>query len=99
MATSAAAVHVWRCATKGVPRAHTGLALLALEHKQPPFFAIALSADHPEIRLSCCGHPDESLSLSGPCEADPEEHPIPEQFVSSFRGGKLVTESVAHSGA
>jgi len=32
-------------------------------------------------------------------EADPEEHPIPEQFVSSFRGGKLVTESVAHSGA
>jgi len=32
-------------------------------------------------------------------EADPQEHPIPEQFVSTFHNGKLCTESVAHSGA
>ena len=31
-------------------------------------------------------------------EADPQ-HPIPEQFVSGFKDGKLVTETVAHSGA
>jgi adenylyl cyclase-associated protein len=32
-------------------------------------------------------------------EADPQETPIPEQFVSTFRDGKLVTEPATHSGA
>ena len=29
-------------------------------------------------------------------EADPVEHPVPEQFVSRFEGGKLVTQPVTH---
>jgi len=33
-------------------------------------------------------------------EADePVEHPVPEQFISSFKGGKMVTTAAAHSGA
>lgn len=32
-------------------------------------------------------------------DADPVESPIPEQFVTRFRGGRWVTEPVAHSGA
>lgn len=32
-------------------------------------------------------------------EQDPDEHPIPEQFVSSFKKGKLITTAAAHSGA
>ncbi|KAG2432042.1 hypothetical protein HYH02_013112 [Chlamydomonas schloesseri] len=30
---------------------------------------------------------------------DPQEHPVPEQFISTFQGGKLVTVAAAHSGA
>ena len=30
---------------------------------------------------------------------DPQEMPIPEQFISSFQGGKLVTVAASHSGA
>jgi adenylyl cyclase-associated protein len=29
----------------------------------------------------------------------PEEHPVPEQFVSTFKAGKLVTVAASHSGA
>jgi hypothetical protein len=29
----------------------------------------------------------------------PEEHPVPEQFVSTFKGGKLITVAASHSGA
>ncbi|PNW83037.1 hypothetical protein CHLRE_06g304100v5 [Chlamydomonas reinhardtii] len=32
-------------------------------------------------------------------EEDPQEHPVPEQFISTFQGGKLVTVAAAHSGA
>lgn len=32
-------------------------------------------------------------------DAEPQESAIPEQFVSRYRGGRWVTESVAHSGA
>jgi hypothetical protein len=32
-------------------------------------------------------------------EEDPLELPIPEQFISSFLGGKLVTVAASHSGA
>ncbi len=31
-------------------------------------------------------------------EADPVEHAIPEQFVSTFQQGKFVTEAVSHGG-
>ncbi|GFR50698.1 hypothetical protein Agub_g12953 [Astrephomene gubernaculifera] len=30
---------------------------------------------------------------------DPREHAVPEQFISTFQGGKLVTVAAAHSGA
>ena len=30
---------------------------------------------------------------------DPLELPVPEQFVSTFKHGKLITEAVMHSGA
>lgn len=32
-------------------------------------------------------------------EEDPEEHPVPYQFMSKFEDGKLVTEPVQHTGA
>jgi adenylyl cyclase-associated protein len=32
-------------------------------------------------------------------EEDPVEHAVPEQFISSFRGSKLVTEASVHAGA
>lgn len=32
-------------------------------------------------------------------DADQHEHPVPEQFISTFKGGKLVTEAASHSGA
>jgi adenylyl cyclase-associated protein len=31
-------------------------------------------------------------------EADPVEHAVPEQFISTFRGGRLVTVAAVHSG-
>jgi adenylyl cyclase-associated protein len=36
--------------------------------------------------------------VSGP-EEDPAEHAVPEQFISSFKGGRLVTEAAVHAGA
>ena len=32
-------------------------------------------------------------------QEDPQELPIPEQFISSFQGGKLLTSAASHSGA
>ena len=32
-------------------------------------------------------------------QEDPQELPIPEQFISSFQAGKLVTVAASHSGA
>lgn len=46
-------------------------------------------AQHAPGCIAC--HPAE--------DADPIESPIPEQFVTRCRGGRWVTEPVAHSGA
>ena len=40
-----------------------------------------------------------NVVVPGSGESDPVELPVPEQFVSTFRDGKLVTEAVMHSGA
>lgn len=40
-----------------------------------------------------------NVVVPGSGESDPIELPVPEQFVSTFRDGKLVTEAVMHSGA
>lgn len=32
-------------------------------------------------------------------EEEPKEHPVPEQFVSSFKDGTLVTRAADHSAA
>lgn len=32
-------------------------------------------------------------------DEEPEEQPIPEQFISSFKAGKLITTAAAHSAA
>lgn len=40
-----------------------------------------------------------NVVVPGSGESDPLELPVPEQFVSTFRDGKLVTEAVTHSGA
>jgi adenylyl cyclase-associated protein len=31
-------------------------------------------------------------------DADAVEHPVPEQFISSFKAGRLVTVAASHSG-
>lgn len=38
------------------------------------------------------------IVVAGP-EEDPVEHAVPEQFISTFKGGKLVTEASVHAGA
>lgn len=40
-----------------------------------------------------------NVVVPGSGDSDPLELPVPEQFVSTFQGGKLVTEAVTHSGA
>ncbi|KAL3136825.1 hypothetical protein ABBQ38_005537 [Trebouxia sp. C0009 RCD-2024] len=40
-----------------------------------------------------------NVVVPGNGDSDPLELPVPEQFVSTFRDGKLVTEAVMHSGA
>ncbi|DBA84277.1 TPA: hypothetical protein ACH3X2_006334 [Trebouxia sp. C0005] len=40
-----------------------------------------------------------NVVVPGNGESDPLELPVPEQFVSTFRDGKLLTEAVTHSGA
>ena len=40
-----------------------------------------------------------NVVVPGRGDADPLELPVPEQFVSTFKDGKLVTEAVTHSGA
>ncbi len=38
------------------------------------------------------------IVVAGP-EDDPVEHAVPEQFISTFKGGKLITEASVHAGA
>lgn len=40
-----------------------------------------------------------NVVVPGDGSSDPLELPVPEQFVSTFKQGKLVTEAVTHSGA
>ncbi|KAL3158071.1 hypothetical protein ABBQ32_011678 [Trebouxia sp. C0010 RCD-2024] len=40
-----------------------------------------------------------NVVVPGSRDSDPLELPVPEQFVSTFQDGKLVTEAVMHSGA
>lgn len=40
-----------------------------------------------------------NVVVLGGGDSDPLELPVPEQFVSTFQNGKLVTEAVTHSGA
>lgn len=39
-----------------------------------------------------------NISLIQADDEDPSEHALPEQFVSRFVSGRLVTEAVSHSG-
>lgn len=39
------------------------------------------------------------MPLTPSCVQDPMDVPIPEQFVSSFQNGQLVTVAASHSGA
>lgn len=39
-----------------------------------------------------------NVVVPGAGNNDPQELPVPEQFVSTYQGGKLVTEAVSHSG-
>ncbi|KAG2497073.1 hypothetical protein HYH03_005069 [Edaphochlamys debaryana] len=43
--------------------------------------------------------PDPEGAAGGAEPEDPVEHAVPEQFISTFQGGKLVTVAAAHSGA
>lgn len=40
-----------------------------------------------------------NVVVPGNGDSDPLELPVPEQFVSTFKDGKLLTEAVTHSGA
>ena len=56
--------------------------------------------DNPDFQLvtAKCSEVNVVVVPSNP-EQDSAEHPVPEQFISSFKGGKLVTLAAVHSGA
>jgi adenylyl cyclase-associated protein len=38
------------------------------------------------------------LVAPDPSQEDVKEHAVPEQFISTFRGGKLITTAASHGG-
>lgn len=51
-----------------------------------------MTAKSSEVNLTVVPPPD------APADADAVEYAVPEQFVSSFQGGRLVTVAASHSG-
>ena len=49
------------------------------------------------VNITTAKSSEVNVAVSGMAD-DLLEHPIPEQFVSIFRKGKLITEPVSHGG-
>ena len=57
----------------------------------PLFISYIHTSTHPHILFQ--------VMVDEGQQEDPLELPIPEQFISSFQGGKLITVAASHSGA